>query len=231
MAEKNQYWDQLISEGIRSLQEQKNDAAAAVLKKAGFDVEHTYHDSWRWGTDYWELVLNLKNKDYMALGDKKDLVERDIMSALVPFQKGSRDILSTVSIRQAVEQDMVWRDVIPFQKAAEDAELFMREGRYDSALDRILTAFSDYIRHLLKEHDVAFDADDSLTALFTKLQDHYCTYIRPAEAGDRVRTILHSAGEIIDAAAHTDGQQIEKREVKLAAGLINSIVEYLEEID
>ena len=101
--ENKQYWNQLISKGAGFLQEQNNDAAASVLKKAAFDVEHTYHDSWRWGTDYWELVLNLKNKDYMALGDMKDQVERDIMSALVTFQKGSRNLLSTVSIRQAAD--------------------------------------------------------------------------------------------------------------------------------
>ena len=90
MTENNQYWNQLISDGIRSLLEQKNDVAAAVLKNADFDVEHTYHDSWRWGTDYWELVLNLKNKDYMALGDRKDQVERDGLEGCDPFSEGSR---------------------------------------------------------------------------------------------------------------------------------------------
>ena len=65
--ENKQYWNQLISKGAGFLQEQHNDAAAAVLKKAAFDVEHTYHDSWRWGTDYWELVLYLKHVDYAAL--------------------------------------------------------------------------------------------------------------------------------------------------------------------
>ena len=101
MTDNKQYWEQLISKGLRFLKDQSNDAAAAVLKKAAFEVEHTYHDSWRWGTDYWALILYLNSKDYMALGDKKDQVERDIMSALVPFQKGSRDLLSTVSICQA----------------------------------------------------------------------------------------------------------------------------------
>jgi hypothetical protein len=207
MAENNQYWNQLISDGIRSLQERNNDAAAAVLKKADFDVEHTYHDSWRWGTDYWELVLSLKNKDYMALGDKKDQAERDIMSALVPFQKGSRDLLSTVSIRPVVEQIMDWNDAIPFQKAAEDAELLMREGKYDIAVDRVLTALSDYTKHLLAEHDVPSDEDD------------------------RVRTILQSVGEIIDAMAHTDGQPVGKREGQFALGLINLVVEYIEDVE
>ena len=112
-----------------------------------------------------------------------------------------------MSIRQAVEQIMDWNDAIPFQKAAEDAELLMREGKYDIAVDRILTAFSDYTKHLLAEHDVPFDADD------------------------RIRTILHSAGEIIDAMAHTDGQPVGKREGQFALGLINLVVEYIDDVE
>ena len=122
MAENNQYWKQLIYNGVRYLQEQSNDTAAAILKKATFDVEHTYHDSWRWGTDYWELVLHLKHSDYAALGDRKEQVERDIMSALVTLQKGSRDLLSTVTIRPAIVQDLDWKgdNMLTFRYATED---------------------------------------------------------------------------------------------------------------
>lgn len=122
MAENKQYWNQLIYNGVRYLQEQNNDTAAAVLKQATFDVEHTYHDSWRWGTDYWELVLYLNRGDYTALGDRKDQIERDIMSALVTLQKGSRDLLSTVSIRTAIVQDIDWKEdnMLTFRYATED---------------------------------------------------------------------------------------------------------------
>ena len=240
MAENTQYWNQLISNGIRLLQEQNNDAAAAVLKQAAFDVEHTYHDSWRWGTDYWELVLYLKRADYTALGDKKEQLEKDIMSALVTLQKGSRDLLSTVSIRPAVEQDMEWKEVLPFQKAAEDAELFIREDRYDFAFDRIQTAFSDYVRHILTKHGVHIETEDSLPTLLTKLQGYYCSHIQPADTGDRIKTILQSTGEIINTisesksnnvAAHHNGQLIEKREAQLAVSLINSVVDYIDDIE
>ncbi|MBR3124467.1 MAG: abortive infection family protein [Mogibacterium sp.] len=240
MADNNQYWNQLISNGIRFLQEQNNDAAAAVLKKAAFDVEHTYHDSWRWGTDYWALGLYLKHADYKALGKRKEQVERDIMSALVTFQKGSRDLLSTVTIRPLVEQNVEWSDVLPFQKAAEDAEAFMREGNYDHAFDRIHTAFSDYIKHILAEHDVYFETDESVCALLTNLQEYYCSHVQPSDAGERIKTILLNTGGIIDTlnelrnnstAAHPDGQMIEKREAQLAIGLINSIVDYIDDIE
>ena len=207
MTDNKQYWDQLIFKGLRFLQDQNNDAAAAVLKKATFDVEHRYHDSWRWGTDYWDLIFYLKYRDFTALGENKEQAEKDIMSALVTFEKGSRDLLSTVSIRPQVEQDMDWTEALPLQKAAEDAELFIREGRYDDAYDRIYTAFSDYIKHV-QEHDV----------------------------GDKTEAILLGTVGILDTinetrnditAAHPDGQLIEKREAQLAVNLINSIAEYV----
>ena len=240
MAENNQYWNQLISKGLRYLQEHNNDAAAAVLRKATFDVEHTYHDSWRWGTDYWELVLYLKRGDYTALGDRKEQAERDIMSALVTFQKGSRDLLSTVSIRPLAEQNIEWKDVLPFQKAAEEAELFMREGSYDDAFDRIHTAFSDYIRHILAEHDVHFDADESMCALLTKLHEYYSSRILPSDAVDEIKDILLSTGEFMDALnelrnnitlAHPDGQLVGKREAQLSIGLADSIVAYIDDVE
>lgn len=206
MTENIQYWNQLITEGIRVLQEQNNDAAAAVLKKADFDIEHTYHDSWRWGTDYWELVLYLKNRDYMDLGDNKDQVEKGIMSALVPLQKGSRDLLSTVSIRPAVEEEMDWTETVPFQKAIEDAELFLREGSYDSAFDRIQTAFSDYIKQA--------DVDERTKKI-----------LRSAEA------IIETINELenTEKAAPADRQKIVKRKAQLALGLADAIVEYIED--
>ena len=240
MAENNQYWKQLIYNGVRYLQEQNNDTAAAVLRQATFDVEHTYHDSWRWGTDYWELVLYIKRSDYTALGDRKDQIERDIMSALVTLQKGSRDLLSTVSIRPAIEQNIEWKEVLPFQKAAEDAELFIREGRYDFAVDRIYTAFSDYIRHILTKHGEHFENDDSLSELLTKLHGYYCSHILPTDEGDRFKTILQSTGEIINtinelknnnADAHSDGQLIKKREAQFAVSLLNSIVDYIDDVE
>ena len=239
MAENIQYWKQLISNGISLLQEQNNDAAA-VLKQAAFDVEHTYHDSWRWGTDYWELVLYLKRGDYTALGDKKEQLEKDIMSALVTLQKGSRDLLSTVSIRPAVEQDMEWKEVLPFQKAAEDAELLICEESYALAFDRICTAFSDYIRHILTKHGVHLKTEDNLPSLITKLHGYYCSHIHPTDAGDRITTILQSTGEIINtiyesknnnAETHHDGQVIEKREAQLAVSLTNSIVDYIDDVE
>ncbi len=240
MVENNQYWNQLISKGLGLLQEQNNDVAAAVLKKASFEVEHTYHDSWRWGTDYWALAFYLKYRDYMALGEKKEQAERDIMSALLSFQKGSRDLLSTVSIRPLAEQDIDGKEVLPFQKSAEDAERFIREGNYENAFDLIYTAFSDYIRHTITEHGVYFESHESMHELLAKLHEYYCLRIRPSDTGDRIKDILLSTGGFLDkinelrnntTAADSDGQLLEKREAHLAVSLINSIVDYIDDVE
>ena len=240
MAENKQYWEQLISEGLRFLQEQNNDAAAAVLQKADFDVEHSFHDSWRWGTDYWALIFYLKQSDYWDLGEEKNQAEKDIMSALVSFQKESRDLLSTVTIRPLAEEVNEWKAVLPFQKAAENAERFISKERYDSAFDRIYIALSDYIRHILTGHDVHFGADDSLTALLMELGGYYCSDIQLSGSGDKTKAILQNAGEIFDSihelrndntAAHPGKRPLEKREAQLAVSLANSIVEYIEDIE
>ena len=176
----------------------------------------------------------------MALGEKKEQVERDIMSALVKLQKGSKDLLSTVSIRQLAEQDLEREEDLAFRKAVEDADLFIREGSYDHAFDRIHTAFSDYIKHILTEHDVHFETDKSVYALLTKLQGYYDSHIQPSEVGDRIKNILLSTGELMDtinelrnsiAAVHPDGQLIKKREAQLAMGMADSVVDYIEDIE
>ena len=240
MEENNQYWNQLITKGFRFLQEHNNDIAAAVLKEAAYKVEHIYHDSWRWGTDYWALAFYLKYRDYMALGEKKEQAERDIISALVSFQKGSRDLLSTVSIRPLAEQNIDGKDVLSFQKAAEDAELFISEGNYDHAFDLIYTAFSDYIRHTITEHGVYFESYESMHELLAKLHEYYCLRTRPSDAGDRIKNILLSTGGFLDkinelrnntTAADSDGQLLEKREAQLAVSLINSIVDYIDDVE
>ena len=244
MTENKEYWDKLISEGLHLLQEQNNDAAAAVLSKASYDVEHSFHDSWRWGTDYWALFFYLKQSDYWDLGDKIEQIEKDIMSALVTFQKESRDLLSTVSIRLLDEEENDWEPILLFQKAVENAEHFISNGRYDSAFDRIHIAFSEYIKHILTENGVHFETDDSMSALLTKLHEHYCSHIQPSGAGDRIKTILLSTEGLIDTIgelrnnnteAHPDGQLygqlLEKRDAQLAVDLFKSIVDYIEDVE
>ncbi len=93
MSDYNQYWKRLVSTGLRFLQEQGNIEAASVIKNAKLDSDIVDHDNWNSGIDFWELVLQLKYKDYVTIADKKDKIESDILTILNQFHRDERDRL------------------------------------------------------------------------------------------------------------------------------------------
>lgn len=122
-----------------------------------------------------------------------------------------------------------------------EAELsFIREGRYDSAVDRVHTAFHGYLRQLLNEHGESHTVDDSLPGLFARLHAYYGSTIQPADVGERVKMILRSAGGMVttvnelrnnNTVAHPNGNLIQKREAQLVIRLVNAIIDYVEDIE
>lgn len=353
MSNIDSYWKKLVSTGLRFLQEHGNADAVAVIKNADLGVDFNNHDNWDGGIDYWDLVFHLKYKDYTALGDRKDAIEGEILSALERFHTDGRDRLANVIIQPMIEQYIDWSAILPatkestialiqdeqkmltevatgklsfkvdgaedeyqnrhlhilaiaeragfdypvsantlvewwgeirrfssyaerreyistlfspllislrksdndsyrisfqhiatrsrtIQKAVEDAQVFIREGRFDSAVDRVHTAFHGYLRTLLTDHSVSYGADDGLPALFTKLHGYYGNTIQPADVANRVKGILRSAGGMINAVnelrnnntiAHPNGQLIQAREAQLVIRLVNAIVDYIEDVE
>ena len=117
--------------------------------------------------------------------------------------------------------------------------MFIREERYDSAVDSVHTACHGYLRAVLSEHGVSYSADDGLSVLFAKPHGYYGGAIQPADVGERIKRILRSAGGIITAVnelrnnntiAHPNGQLIQRREAKLVIWLGNAVVDYIEDI-
>ena len=336
MTDMNPYWKRLVSTGLRFLQEQGKTDAVAVIKNADLGVDFNNHDNWDGGIDYWDLVFHLKYKDFTALGDKKDAVEGEILSALERFHTDGSDRLANVIIQPMIEQYIDWNAILPatkestialiqeeqkmlsdvatgklsfkedgaeegyqerhlqilsiadragfdypvtantlvewwgevrllssyaerreyisqkispllkilresedngasvnfqqiatrsgtIRKAVDDAEVFIREGRFDSAVDRVHTAFHGYLRTLLTEHGVAYGADDRLPALFAKLHGYYGGSIQPVDVADRVKSILRSAGGIITRLLIPTAQ--------LVIRLVNAVVDYIEDLE
>ena len=91
MPDENRYWKRLASTGFRLLQQQGNADAAAVIKNATLEIEYNAHDNWDGGIDYWDLVFQLKLKDFAALGDKKNKAENDIHTVLEQIQTDGRN--------------------------------------------------------------------------------------------------------------------------------------------
>lgn len=125
-------------------------------------------------------------------------------------------------------------------KAIEDANVFIRDGRYDSAVDRVHTAFHGYLRQLLSDHGEQSSTEDSLPALFSRLHIHYACHIQPIDVAERVKGVLRSAGGMINTVnelrnnntiVHPNSQLIQKREARLVIRLISAISEYLEDLE
>ena len=126
------------------------------------------------------------------------------------------------------------------RKAVEDASVFIREGKYDSAVDRVHTAFHGYVRTVLIEHGVAFETNDGLPSLFAKLHGYYGNSIQPPDVAGRVKGLLRSAGTMINSVnelrnkntiVHPNGQLIQKREAQLVIRLVNAVIDYIEDIE
>ena len=353
MGNVDQYWKNLVSTGLRYLQDHQKIDAVNVIKNAELELEYNTYDNWNGGVDYWDLVFQLKYRDYIVLGDKKSVIEGDILEALEEFHTDGTNVIANVIIKAKIEQYIDWKAILPttkeatialileeqkmledvatgklsfkgegvedlyqerhvhilsiaakanfdypvtantlvqwwnevknmphysdrreyisekfspllnmlresedngielcfqqiatrsgaIQKAVGDAEVFIREGRYDSAVDRVHTALHGYLRELLKEHGMSYGDDDKLPALFAKLHGYYGDYIQPADVGDRIKNILRSAGGMINAVnelrnnntiAHPNGQLIQKREAQLVIRLVNAVVDYIEDVE
>lgn len=353
MSDMDQYWKRLVSTGFRFLQEHANVDAITVIKKATLNVDLNDHDNWDGGIDYWDLVFHLRYKDYIILGDKKNVVEGDILSVLEQFHTDGRNRIANVIIQPMIEQYIDWNAILPatkestinlikveqkmlidvatgklsfkedgseeeyqdrhqkitnianqagfdypvtantlaewwgevrrfstyaerreyisqlfspllktlsesennsavvsfqkiatrsgtIQKAVEDAEVFIREGKYDSALDRVHTASHGYLRQLLTEHGITCEEEDGLPALFSKLHGYYGDSIQPSDVGERVKGILRSAGGMINAVnelrnnntiVHPNDQLIQAREAWLVIRILNAVVDYIEDVE
>lgn len=116
----------------------------------------------------------------------------------------------------------------------------MREGRFDSSLDRIQTAFCGHLRELLATHAIFYNESDTLPQLYAKLHTFYGDAIQPPEVAELIRTALRSGSGIISALndarnkhtpVHPNSNLIEIREARLMIQLTRAIVDYLEDIE
>lgn len=122
------------------------------------------------------------------------------------------------------------------EKALSDAELFMSQGKYDSAFDRVHTAFHGYLRKLLDNKQVAYEESDTLSQLYTKLHSKISSDIGETAISDLIRTSLRSASGIISSMndlrnrhslSHPNDVLLDKREAELVISLVKVISDYL----
>lgn len=124
------------------------------------------------------------------------------------------------------------------KRAIEDAELFMRDGKFDSAFDRIHTAFHGYLRKKLDYLNETYNESDTLSQLFNKLHSHISSQLS-SEYSDIVRTTLRSASGIISSIndlrnkfslVHPNQCIISSREAEFCIKLVKELSDYVEKV-
>lgn len=124
-------------------------------------------------------------------------------------------------------------------KAIADAELLMEQGKYDSAFDRIHTAFHGYLRKVLDNKQVGYEESDTLSQLYTKLHTEVSANIGSTEIAELVRKSLRSASGVIAAInemrnrhslSHPNDDLLQKREAEFAIKLVKDMSDYINSI-
>lgn len=127
-------------------------------------------------------------------------------------------------------------DVI--SKAIEDAEIFMSSGKYDSAFDRVHTAFHGYLRKKLDDLGEKYEESDTLSQLYSKLHSYVGNSIATEQSG-LMKTALRSASGVVSSIndfrnryslAHPNDSIIAVREAELCIKLVKDISDYIEKV-
>ena len=96
------YWKDLVSTALRVFQENKNTDAVSVIKNGTLAVEFNNHDNWDGGIDFWDIVFQLKYRDFTAIRKRKDAVESDLLTVLGQFHTDERNQIANVIDRKSV---------------------------------------------------------------------------------------------------------------------------------
>lgn len=110
------YWKNLTSVALRSLQERGEKDAVFVIKNSLLDVELNNHDNWNGGIDYWDIVFQLKYRDYTTIVSKKNEIEAILDNTLSEFHSDDRDLIANVIIKPFIERIIDWQAILPATK-------------------------------------------------------------------------------------------------------------------
>jgi Abortive infection C-terminus len=122
-------------------------------------------------------------------------------------------------------------------RALDDAEILLREGRPTSAVDRVHTSLHGHLRYLCEQAEIPCSRDDTMVALLKKLRQlHPKLQDLGARATD-IDTVLRASGSILDAlnpvrnnasVAHPNQELLGGEEAQLVINVGRSLLSYLD---
>lgn len=124
-------------------------------------------------------------------------------------------------------------------KAIADAELLMSQGKYDSAFDRVHTAFHGYLRKVLENRNVLYEESDTLSQLYNKLHVDISANIGSTPIAELMKTSLRSASGIVasindmrnrHSLSHPNEVLLHNREAEFTIRLIKDLSDYINRV-
>ena len=212
-----------MEDGLEESFRKRHRRICDIAQKAGFDYPIDCNSLREW----WQRV-----KGFGAYTERRARIAQLFQPII--------DMLNASEEKAAVDFQKVNLQSNTVQQAIADAELFIRQRKYESAVDRIHTAFHGYLRQILDRHQIAYKSDDSLPSLYAKLHSHYRTAIQPPDVADKIKDIIRSGGSMVtkvnelrnkNTVAHANTQLIQKREAELVIRMLNALWDYIEDIE
>ena len=212
-----------LADGVEEIFRKRHHRICDIAEKAGFDYPIVCNSLPEW----WQQM-----KEFRTHAERRSRIGR-LFQPIIDMLNDSED-------KAAVDFQKVSLQSNTVQQAIADAELFIRERKYESAVDRIHTAFQGYLRQILGRHQIAYKSDDTLPSLYAKLHSYYGSAIQPPDVAGRIRDIIRSGSNMVikinelrnnNTVAHANTQLIQKREAELVIRMLNALWDYIEDIE
>ena len=122
-------------------------------------------------------------------------------------------------------------------KTIEDAEEFIKKGKYLSAIDRVHTTLHGYLRWRLDSMGIEYNESETLMQLYSKLHNNLNIAPESSEINEIIKTAIRSASGVINSIntarnkhslSHPNNDIIGNKEAKLLIGLSKFIFDYIE---
>lgn len=212
-----------LADGIEESFRKRHRRICDIAEKAGFDYPIACNSLPEW----WQQM-----KEFRTHAERRARIGQ-LFQPIIDMLNDSED-------KAAVDFQKVSLQSKTVQQAIADAKLFIRERKYESAVDRIHTAFQGYLRQILDRHQIAYKSDDTLPSLYAKLHSYYESAIQPPDVAGRIRDIIRSGSNMVikinelrnnNTVAHANTQLIQKREAELVIRMLNALWDYIEDIE
>lgn len=212
-------------DGLEEIYEKRHRTICAIASEAGFEYPVDCNTLAEWWLQVKELNTYVERRSYIS---------RLFEPVLKCINESDDLFLSCLDFSKIYGRSAI------IKQSINDAFIFIREGNYDSAVDRVHTAFHAYLEVVLKDHEVEFDKGDNLSSLYKKVYMYFENNIQPKDVASKIKDIMRSGAGMItkinelrnnNTAVHPNDSLIQEREARLVIKLVNVLVDYIEDIE